>query len=408
MGVWEVGDLPEGANVINSTWAFRIKRFPAGLIKKFKARFCVRGDQQVHGFDFFETYPPLVQWMTVRLMLFLEVLLGLKSKQGDITAAFVHADVEEGENIFVEMPRGFRKQGKVLKLKKMLYGLRQSQRAFWLYLTEKMNLCGVEQSTLDPCLLIGKKVVCICYVDNLIFWAMDEADIDTLLNQLIAAGVSLEQESDASGFLGVRMETDQATGMMEMKQTGLTDQVIETLGLDLRPTSGKFTPAEAKPFFKDADGEPALGEFSYSSVVGMLLYLAWHTRPEIAYAVNCCARYMFCPKRPHDLALKRIGRYLKATCNHGLLLNPSKLLKVDCYPDADFAGLYGHENPSDSSRAEQVLSSLLPIVQSCGNPSCKQRLHCPPWRKRLWHWLTAVVSCFLLWTWLRCLGQRLA
>eukprot|EP00804_Cyclotella_cryptica_P025289 CCRYP_010373-RB/>CCRYP_010373-RB protein AED:0.34 eAED:0.34 QI:0/-1/0/1/-1/0/1/0/497 len=349
MGVWEVVDRPEGASVIDSTWAFRIKRFPDGLIKKFKARFCVRGDQQVHGIDFFETYAPVVQWTTVHLMLILEVLLKLKSKQGDITAAFVHADVEEGENIYVEMPRGFRKQGKVLKLKKTLYGLRQSPRAFWLYLTEKMNLCGMEQSTLDPCLFIGEKVICICYVDDLIFWAMDGAYIDALADQLIAAGVSFEQESDAAGFLGVRMEIDPKTGLMEMKQTGLIDRVIETLGLDLGTTSGKFTPAEAKPLVKDADGEPALGEFSYSSVVGMLLYLAGHTRPDIAYAVNCCARYMFCPKRSHELALKRIGRYLKATRDRGLVLNPSKLLKVDCYPDADFAGLYGHENSSDPS-----------------------------------------------------------
>ena len=286
MGVWEVVDRPEGANVIDSTWAFKIKRFPDGLIKKFKARFCVRGDQQVHGIDFFETYAPVVQWTTVRLMLILEVLLRLKSKQGDITAAFVHADVDEGENIYVEMPRGFRKQGKVLKLKKTLYGLRQSPRAFWLYLTEKMNLCGMEQSTLDPCLFIGEKVICICYVDDLIFWAIDEADIDTLANQLIAAGVSLEQESDAAGFLGVRMEIDQATGLMEMKQTGLIDRVIETLGLDLGTTSGKLTPAEAKPLVKDADGEPALGEFSYSSVVGTWLGTPDRTLPMLLTAVR--------------------------------------------------------------------------------------------------------------------------
>ena len=112
MGVWDVVDCPEGVNAIDSTQAFKLKRFPDGLIKKFKARFCVRGDQQVHGVDFFETYAPVVQWTTIWLMLTLEVLLGLKSKQGDITAAFVHADVEKGENIYVEMPRGLRKQGK--------------------------------------------------------------------------------------------------------------------------------------------------------------------------------------------------------------------------------------------------------------------------------------------------------
>ena len=84
----------------------------------------------------------MVQWTTVRLMLILEVLLGLKSKQGDVTAAFLHADLEEGKNVFVDMPKGFEQYAKngrkkVFKLKKTLYGLRQSPRAFWKYLTEK-------------------------------------------------------------------------------------------------------------------------------------------------------------------------------------------------------------------------------------------------------------------------------
>eukprot|EP00956_Cyclotella_meneghiniana_P031971 scaffold85836_cov36-Cyclotella_meneghiniana.AAC.1 len=69
-------------NVIDSIWAFKLKRFPDGMVKKFKARFCARGDQeQLEGVDFFETYAPVVQWTTVRLMLILEILLQLKSKQ---------------------------------------------------------------------------------------------------------------------------------------------------------------------------------------------------------------------------------------------------------------------------------------------------------------------------------------
>ena len=59
---------------------------------------------------------------------------------------------------------------------------------------------------------------------------------------------------------------------------------------------------------------------------------------------------MFCPRRSHEVALKRIGRYLKHTRDRGIVLNPSKdVCKVDCYPDADFAGLYGHEKPYDPS-----------------------------------------------------------
>ena len=52
---------------------------------------------------------------------------------------------------------------------------------------------------------------------------------------------------------------------------------------------------------------------------------------------------MFCPRHSHELALKRIGRHLKATGSRGLILDPSSNLKMDCYPDADFPGMYGHK-----------------------------------------------------------------
>ena len=177
MKTWALVPRTPDMRVLPSTWAFKIKRFPDGLIKKFKARFCARGDQQLEGIDFFEIYAPVVQWTTVRLLLILEVLLKLKSKQGDVTAAFLHGELEEGEKVFVEMPQGFREEGKVLKLKKTLYGLRQSPRSFWKYLTNAMVACGMEVSKLDPCLFVGDKVLCISYVDDILFWAKDEADI---------------------------------------------------------------------------------------------------------------------------------------------------------------------------------------------------------------------------------------
>ena len=80
----------------------------------------------------------------------------------------------------------------------------------------------------------------------------------------------------------------------------------------------------------------------------MLIYLSGHNRPDIDYAVNCCARYMFYPKHSHETVLKIIGCYLKATRDRGLILNPnSDVCKLDCYPDADFSGMYGHELPTD-------------------------------------------------------------
>jgi hypothetical protein len=111
---------------------------------------------------------------------------------------------------------------------------------------------------------------------------------------------------------------------------------LEWIGL----VKGKYTPSESKLLVKNINGESASGAFSYSSVVGMLLYLSGHTHLDITFAVDCCARYMFCPKHLHELVLKHIGCYLKQTSDYGMVMNPSSnVCKIDAYPDADFAGM---------------------------------------------------------------------
>ncbi len=81
-------------------------------------------------------------------MFILEVLLGLKPKQGDATCAFLHADFAPDETVYVAIPLGFNtksKNGKrqVLKLNKTLYGLCQSLRAFWKHITKKLEVAGL-------------------------------------------------------------------------------------------------------------------------------------------------------------------------------------------------------------------------------------------------------------------------
>ena len=102
-------------------------------------------------------------------------------------------------------------------------------------------------------------------------------NIERIAMELCKLGVTLEQEDDAAGFLGVKMEQDSKTGLLEMKQTGLIEIVVKVLGLDDGYARGKHTPAETKPLVKDADGIATVKGFSYNSVVGMLLYLSGHT-----------------------------------------------------------------------------------------------------------------------------------
>lgn len=351
MEAWDVVERTDDMKVLPSTWAFKCKRFPDGLIKKFKARFCARGDFQKHGIDYWETYAPVVQWITVRLLLILECLLGLVSKQGDVSCAFLHAHLPEGDEVYLHMPQGFIQYGKnrrpkVLKCKRSIYGLKQSPREFWKYMVQKLESAGLRQSELDPCLFIGDTVIAILYVDDVLMWSTDADHIYALGQDLRSKGVELEEEGDAAGFLGVKLTRIEETGQILMTQEGLITRIIEALGLDENSTS-RPTPCHKTPLTKDLDGDPATGNFSYASVVGMLLYLAGHTRPDLAYSVNSAARFTFAPRNSHEQAVKAIGRYLLKTRDKGLVLTPTKELNIQAFPDADFAGLYSYEDNRD-------------------------------------------------------------
>ena len=93
--------------IVKTTWAFKVKRFPSGLVRKLKARFCVRGDTQTEGVDYFESFAPVVSWTTVRLLLILSIMLDLKTSQVDYVAAFCQAPIEDP--VFIELPQGWLK-----------------------------------------------------------------------------------------------------------------------------------------------------------------------------------------------------------------------------------------------------------------------------------------------------------
>mgnify|MGYP002043585278 CR=1 FL=1 len=163
--VWDVVPLEDWMHVIPSTFAFLIKRNPDLVIKKFKARFCARGDKQIEGVDCFETFAPVVNWHTIRMFMVMSIILPLVTVQVDCTAAFVTAPIDKPPNydqmndeekartgVFVRMPQGFAKPGMVLKLKKSLYGLKNSPQNFWLYLKSKLLEIGFVQSSNDACL----------------------------------------------------------------------------------------------------------------------------------------------------------------------------------------------------------------------------------------------------------------
>ena len=59
LGSFEMVPRPIGGNILQSTWAFKRKRYSDGMLKKYKARFCVRVDQHIEGTDVFDTHAPV-------------------------------------------------------------------------------------------------------------------------------------------------------------------------------------------------------------------------------------------------------------------------------------------------------------------------------------------------------------
>jgi hypothetical protein len=165
-------------------------------------------------------------------------------------------------------------------------------------------------------------------------------------------------EDDVAGFLGILMHKRE-DGSIELQQTGLIDRILKVMGLtDARERS---TPADVKSLGKDENGEPCSEPWSYASVVGMMMYLASNSRPDIAFAVHSCARFTHCARRIHEKGLKRIARYLKGTRTKGMIIKPSSDLALDMYADADFAGLWGAEKPTDPTSAKSRTGYLITL-----------------------------------------------
>ena len=86
------------------------------------------------------------------------------------------------------------------------------------------------------------------------------------------------------------------------------------------------------------DSEDFDESFNYRSVIGKMNYLEKGTRIDIAFQTHQCARYIVNPKLEHGSAVKWLGRYIKATANHGLIIELDDTKGLEVFVDSDFAG----------------------------------------------------------------------
>jgi hypothetical protein len=127
---WELTELPKGKKPIGCKWVFKKKEAVSEKEgERFKARLVAKGYSQRHGIDYDEVFSPIVRHTSIRVVLALVADQDLELEQLDVKTAFLHGNLEE--EIFMEQPEGFKQPGTenlVCRLKKSLYGLKQSPR----------------------------------------------------------------------------------------------------------------------------------------------------------------------------------------------------------------------------------------------------------------------------------------
>jgi len=332
---WDIVKLPMGKKAVSCKWVFTVKQTPEGKVERYKARLVARGYSQTYGIDYDETFAPVAKMSTVRTLVSCAANFGWPLYQLDVKNAFLHGELQE--EVYMEIPPGLsipEVAGKVCKLKKSLYGLKQSPRAWFDRF--KRALCAMKyiQCNGDHTLFYrhsGRKITILAvYVDDIIITGDDEGEIKRLKENL-SKEFEVKDLGQLKYFLGIEIARN-PKGIVLSQRKYILDLLHETGMLGCRPAS---TPIDPNHNLCAKSGHPVNKE-RYQRLVGRLIYLC-HTRPDISYAVSVVSRYMHDPRSGHLDAVYQILRYLKSSPGKGLMFKSHGHLNLEGYCDADWA-----------------------------------------------------------------------
>ena len=333
---WELTTLPPNKRVVGCKWVYAVKQNAEGKVERYKARLVAKGYSQTYGVDYDETFAPVAKMNTIRTLISIAANKQWKLFQMDVKNAFLHGDLHE--EVYMEIPHGFGTEetvGKVCKLKKSLYGLKQSPRAWFGRFRNEVCSFGYRQSNADHTLFYkhrnGKSTILVVYVDDIVITGDDEPEI-TRLKKALAKSFEVKDLGFLHYFLGIEVAYG-AQGIYLSQRKYVLDLLTEVGMLNCKPA---VTPIEQNHRITADAGKP-IDKHKYQRLVGRLIYLS-HTRPDIAYAVSIVSRYMHDPRTGHMEVVSRILRYLKSCPGKGILFSAHEHLRIEGYTDADWAG----------------------------------------------------------------------
>eukprot|EP00795_Rhopilema_esculentum_P007998 gene7998-biopygen1703 len=337
---WELVKPPKDRKAIGCKWVFKVKYDKNGQVERFKSRLVAKGYSQKYGVDFDETFSPVVRFSSIRALLAFAVQNRMLIHQMDVTTAFLNGDLTE--EIYMEQPEGYVIRGKenlVCRLKKSLYGLKQSPRCWNRKFRNALESLNFRQGRADPCIFVkgslerNNLTIIAVYVDDLIIISTTQDEMKQMKVNL-RKNFKMKDLGSLHFCLGVSVEQGEEGVSLSQKQ--YIEKLLKRYGLqDANPVCTPLDP-NVKLVADDGNSKP-VDNIQYQSMIGSLLYAAIATRPDIAQAVGALSQFNSAPTEAHLTAVKRVFRYLKGTINLSLVYKKSESKEVTGFSDASWA-----------------------------------------------------------------------
>ena len=222
----------------------------------------------------------------------------------DVHNAFLHDELDE--EVYMKFPPGFSSPtpGKVCRLGKSLYGLRQAPRCWFAKLAAALNKYGFQQSYSDYSLFTYKnrhlQLHVLVYVDDLIISGNDGVAVQRFKDYLSQC-FHMKDLGKLKYFLGIEVARN-LEGIFLCQRKYALDIISETRLLGAKPVGTPLEQNHKLALAMTADWDN-LGQ--YRRLIGRLIYLTL-TMPELSYCVHILAQFMQQPKEEHWEAALRV------------------------------------------------------------------------------------------------------
>ena len=224
----------KGHQVLGCMWVFIYKTDKHGFLQKVKARLVVWGHHQAH--NGLPTRATTLASTTFRTLMAITAKFDLETQQMDAINAFVHCDLDE--TVFMKMPPGFEQKGKVLRLRKALYGLRRSPILWQKKLTGVFRDLGFREIPQEPCVMLKEGVIVFFYVDDIVFcYRKRDTSIVETVKKALAEKIELNFLGELKWFLGVHVLRDRQSKRLWLSQKAYIDKLATKFNIDVTENS---------------------------------------------------------------------------------------------------------------------------------------------------------------------------